>query len=514
MATARRLRAGLLEACDSKRLLAFPLWPRQRGLLGAVEEGPRIHVWAVGRRSGKTTLAAIVCLWDALLRPDLDAMVRPGETRYAIGVATNLSQARLLISAARSIVEASPGLAPLIDAATEDELRFVLPSGARTAIKAFPCSSRGGRGWPVSCLVMDEAAHFISETDGFQTAERVWEALVPATAQFGAAARIIVCSTPYGSDGLFADLHTNAESGALPESRARRATTAEVNPTIDAAFLDAERARDPESFEAEYEARFLGSGNAFLDFDLIPEIGEVGELLPDEADSWTAGLDPSFSSDPFGVAVVGRSRESHRRLLVGAVRSWKPVRGNAQTFEARANVQEETLSSILDFLGGYDVTTAITDQYAAAPVIDRLARDGVFARQLPMSAESKTAIYLNLRARLYDGSLILPDHPDLLAELRRLRTRFAAGRSSVVIPRVGGSHGDQAQALAMAVYALRGGGAGHGRLPRGGGRRKESTVRSGNHVDLTERQMDRLAEGRRPWGGGGEKGGRRNPNRR
>jgi hypothetical protein len=44
----------------------------------------------------------------------------------------------------------------------------------------------------------------------------------------------------------------------------------------------------------------------------------------------------------------------------------------------------------------------------------------------------------------------------LLEELRRLRTKYTAGSSSVVNP--GSSHGDLVQALAIAVYAMRGAG--------------------------------------------------------
>jgi hypothetical protein len=65
-------------------LLAFELWPRQRDLLEAIEAGPRMHVLALGRRSGKSTMAALVALHFCLFRPDLDAMVRPGELRYAV----------------------------------------------------------------------------------------------------------------------------------------------------------------------------------------------------------------------------------------------------------------------------------------------------------------------------------------------------------------------------------------------------------------------------------------------
>jgi hypothetical protein len=88
-----------------------------------------------------------------------------------------------------------------------------------------------------------------------------------------------------------------------------------------------------------------------------------------------------------------------------------------------------------------------------------------------MSAASKTNAYAETRARLYDGSLLVrADERELLAELRRLRTRRSAGSASVISPRSGGSHGDRASALSLAVLeqALRGGGTdGHART--GGG---------------------------------------------
>jgi hypothetical protein len=289
------LREGLLDACDDGQLFNFPLWPRQRDLLAALERGLRIHVWALGRRSGKSTLAALVCLWDALLRPELDTMVRPGETRFAVAIATNHQQARLIVNAARSIVERSPLLAPLVDGATDDELRFLLPSGAKTAVRAFPCTSRGGRGWPVSTLVMDEAAHFVSETDGYQAAERVWGALTPSTAQFGPSARIILASTPFGTAGLFADQYARANAGEIADAEAQHATSQEVNPTLDADFLAREEARNPHNFRSEYLAEFAGSGDAFLDFSRIDD-QRAPIQPPMGASTWVAGLDPAFSS--------------------------------------------------------------------------------------------------------------------------------------------------------------------------------------------------------------------------
>ena len=96
--------------------------------------------------------------------------------------------------------------------------------------------------------------------------------------------------------------------GELPDAVAQHFSTAESNPTIDAAFvLEREQARDPESFAAEYLAQFVGSGAAYLDRDRITDaIAERGELAPDDGVNWVAGLDPAFSSDPFGLAIVGR----------------------------------------------------------------------------------------------------------------------------------------------------------------------------------------------------------------
>ena len=60
---------------------------------------------------------------------------------------------------------------------------------------------------------------------------------------------------------------------------------------------------------------------------------------------------------------------------------------------------------------------------------------------------------------------------ELVGELRRLRAQHTAGRSSVVSPRVGGNHGDRAQALALAVWqhTMYGGAGGHDRAKAGQG---------------------------------------------
>jgi hypothetical protein len=453
------MRVGLLDACRDRQLLGgeLVLWPRQAELLADVESGPRLHVWALGRRSSKTTTAAIVGLWDCLLRPELDAMVRPGERRHAVAVATNLRQARLFVQAALSIVARSPLLASLVESTTEDEISFANGS----ALSAFPCTSRGARGWPISTLLFDEFAHFYSETDGPQTADRVLEALLPSTAQFGLSARVIVSSTPFGQGNLFADLFRRASAGELADAVAHHATTAEMNPTVDPAFLVAERARDPEGFRQEYEADFLAGGAAFLDpVGLADAVLDRPPLEPEQGRGWVAGLDPAFSSDPFGLAIVGRplAHVDRDRIVLGLARRWRPSRSKPRSLEEGRALEDAVLAEVADECLRYKATV-VTDQYRAAGVVDYLRRRGLSVRAVQMTASSKTEAFSALRAQLQRSALELYEEPVMLAELRRLRTRYTAGRATVENPRAGDSHGDIAQALALAVWeAARGGG--------------------------------------------------------
>lgn len=317
---------GLIDACDDACLLGLELWPRQRELLSDVQQ-TREQVWALGRRSGKSTMAVLV--WDALLRPELASFLRAGERRYSVVVATNLPQARLVLRTARSLVEQSAVLAPLIESVTDDEIVFVNGS----VILALPCSGRGSRGRPVSALVFDEAAHFV-DTEGNASLASVWQALVPSCAQFGDQSRVIVSSTPWGSEGFFADRFRRAANGEIPGAAARQFGTAEMNPTIDRAFLEAESASDPELFRSEYGAEFVGGGGQYLDPQVIERAATLPqELAPEHGSNWVAGLDPAFSRDPFGLVIVGQPVDDWRRLVVGCVRAWKPSPGGTGSFE-------------------------------------------------------------------------------------------------------------------------------------------------------------------------------------
>ena len=446
---------GFREALGDPKLFGLDLHSRQRDLAEVVERTP-LTVAACGRRSGKSLTGAALLVWDACLRRSLADYLRRGERRFCVGVATSLRQSRLLIAAARTLVENSPLLRELLEAATDDELHFTTGS----SVVAFPCTARGGRGWPVSSLVLDEFAHHL-DTDGNSAAEQVWRAFTPSVAQFGDHARILVASTPFGSSGLFAELHARAAAGELEDAAAFHATTADMNPRVARAFLDRERVRlGEEANRSEYEAAFVGCGASFLDGERIDAaVSERGELAPEQATGWILGVDFAFSSDPTGIAVVGRDRDRPDRLVLGVAASRRPPRQRPGSWEERRALEDAVVAEVAGLALRYRANVAM-DSFAAAPaVLDRLRRAGLSVQTHPLTAQSKTLAFQEVRARLNAGTIDLYPEETLIAELRRLRSKYAAGSASVVTPRAGGTHCDVAVALALAVLQHGQGGA-------------------------------------------------------
>src|SRR5439155_298022 len=138
--------------------------------------------------------------------------------------------------------------------------------------------------------------------------------------------RIVAISTPWGRSNLFYRLFEQASSGAHADMVGITEPTWRVNPTLDQAFFERERAKDPELFEGEFGASFLQSGGLFLDYTrILAAVDEDRfELPPDAIVNAAVGFDPSFSKDNAGLAVVGRDREQHERLRLALVRSWSP----------------------------------------------------------------------------------------------------------------------------------------------------------------------------------------------
>jgi len=440
---------GLLEAAADRRLLGATLTLRakQRELLASLDGSERLHVWAIGRQAGKSTLGAMAAVHNAALRADLDGMLPRGRVRYVLAAAPGQDQAVEFVRLCAALIEASPVLRPLATVKS-DRIDFVLSSGAKTAIRAMPANSRSVRGMSASLIVLDEFAHF-ADTAGPASDERMFAALEPSTRVFGEAARVLVISTPFGEGGKFYELFCAARDGLLPSARAVHAPVWEIDTSLSEAWMEARRAELGEDvFRQEHGAEFVAGGGQFFDLRGLPL--EDGPARPEDGHGWVAGLDPAFHSDRFGCALVGQSVEHRGLLLVGRVEAIEP-KGKLLSFDQRRAREDRTLERVWEIVGPYR-PRVVTDQHQADAVRSYFGRLGVDVRVVNLTAPVQTAAFTSTRTRLLDGSLRLWRHAGLLEELRRVRARDT---EKIELPRFAGGHADAASALALAVYEHR-----------------------------------------------------------
>jgi hypothetical protein len=404
-------------------VLGLELYPRQAEALAGIAAHP-LSLLCLGRRSGKTLLACAWALYDAVVR-DLSAHLRPGEPRYIAVVATSQDQARIAFRTIREFFD-RPALAPLLVRESADELWLA----TNVCIKCLPCSARSTRGLAISTVILDEFAWFVDTEHGYQAGEQVYRALAPSVAQFGEAGRIIGLSTPRGQRGAFWSLWNSAD----PDTYRLQATTAAMNPRIDGAFLERERARDPELFAQEYQAEWLAGGAAFL----APAALQAAVGLPSHRHGMrVVALDPAFQRDSFAVAVVCEAADGEDQVHIEQVELWEPPISFAAALDAIAVLARTERADV------------VTDQFAAAPIVQGLAARGITCHVHHWTAENKADAYAHFKAGLNTGQIHLVDDARLLRGLATLEaTPTAQGW------RIEGPSDDVASAVVLGCWRL------------------------------------------------------------
>ena len=196
------------------------------------------------------------------------------------------------------------------------------------------------------------------------------------------------------------------------------------------------------------------------------------------------GIDVGLSSDFFGVALVGRSLADSGALLVGAVDGINPagVRVRKASQESLEDVRDREDSMFARAWGlaePYSPTRGVADSHKGGPVRSYFGRQGCRVELVPPTGTLQMQQFVALKARLEDGSLRAWAQPQLIQDLRRVRTTEGG---KIHLPKFRGSHCDTVVALASAAWELKDGTPGQllipqGRLPER--RSNEQTSREG-----------------------------------
>jgi hypothetical protein len=438
----------ILQFASDPGLLNLQLFPKQQQILSEFWAGNfQLAVWALGRRSGKTLMSAVVgCYAACILADQYKQCLRPGERFYIVSVANTESQATIALRNVKDLMRASPILKQLIQWEIATELE--LSNGA--SFRAMPASSRGGRGMAAPLVIFDELAHAVDTEGGDAAGSSLYSALSPSVKQFKGLGKILMLSSPWIQQGLFWDKFKQASSGEFSEYQVVNLPTWAVNPNISEADLEIERRANPELFSIEYGANFSKSLSGFLDSALIDmAVNRDRTILPPIPKfrgSYYLSLDPAKGNRDAYTACIGHYDGDV--FMVDKFHEFAPSWSEASG-KQQVNIAEVE-SWIIDQGKLYGFSEVVLYQYNSAGTIQRLSSQ-LRIRELTWTAPSKTEAFSKLKELFNSGNIELYWHQKAIAQLKNLIVKYNSNGSWSVSSGSGAAVDDYPMALAGAV---------------------------------------------------------------
>ena len=407
---------------DEEELALFQRITSLSGLVQAL----LLELWlAVGRRGGKSQIAALVAVYEAAFK-DYSNRLSPGEVATVMVLACDRKQARTVMRYVAGLLHSNPMLERLILREQQESIELT----NRTVIEVQTASFRAVRGYTVACVIADEIAFWRSDESANPDREII-NALRPAMATLGG--KLIALSSPYAKRGALWDTYRR-HYGKPGSILVAQAPTRTMNPSLPERVINEAMERDPEAARAEYMAEFRSDLETFLLREVVDAAVRTGPLeLPfDRAHRYFAFVDPAGGGvDEFTLAIGHKEAED---TVVDVLR-------------ARRGIPADITAEYAAMLKSYRIRKVTGDKYAGSWPGDEFKKYGI---KYTPSNKPKSGLYLDLLPALNSGRVELPPDDRLLNQLIGLERRTArSGRDS--IDHSPGSHDDRANVIAGLV---------------------------------------------------------------
>jgi hypothetical protein len=467
-------------------------------------------VLAVGRRSGKTQMAAIISAYETykLIQkgdPQKYYGLPVGEPIGMISIATDKRQAGILYNKVSGYYKECPFFGPYTANNTQSYARFQTPkdierygryaddekANATINVAFAPCRAKGLRGPGNLVIIMDELAHF--NDSGQSDAKEVYDAVTPSISAFSpknpddpstpwdpkdpslpseevqVQGRVISISSPLGKQGQFYELFRIAMTGgkAAQNMFALQAPTWEVNPTVPASEYEKHYLKDPNVFFTEYGGEFTDRTRGWIENgdDLLacvdPEMRPQARGLPRRPHF--VGLDFALAGDGTAIAIGhvegGLIHLDHIEWIKAGV-------GKYENYD-RLDF-DEVADWVLDLSKRFMFASGLFDQWAGIVFQQAMAKRGLsqlvsthFTKQL------SSQLFKNFKDMMFDQRLKLFNwplpktgegskviHSPHIQELLELQAEFQTKYiTTVQAPKGTGKHDDMSDALVRMVWA-------------------------------------------------------------
>lgn len=413
----------------------------------------------IGRRGGKTTLAAMLAIYCAIKenwRPYLN------KTRYATVLILSHSRefSDEVLDIIRGLIEDSPVLKRVINKRrknTASTMNLAVPyfkekliEFSRVQIKVGAASSKTTRGIAACAVLCDEIAFWNLDENMKESDAKILKAVRPATKQFGRKALLIKLSSPGIKQGILYSEWNRWLEGKLPSSyTCFKAPTWVWNTILPKEEYVEEWELDEDGFNTEYRANFVDSLSNFI----LPEFIDLATMkgvsfCPPEprgkasSVTYKAAIDAAYKKDVFTFSVMGHFENRIKQYVLKGFAGTKenPVRA----FEVAKYVRT--------ICNEYGIDEVEADQYSFQPLKEIFEQFGITLTERVFSLTFKKKVYFNLKRLVHSQQIDLLDNPTLIGELKALVVeQTPSGQIRIGHP-PGGSD-DYSDATAVATYS-------------------------------------------------------------
>jgi hypothetical protein len=402
---------GLQLLPDSSQSLARACTGRSDAV---VPERPFREAWiAAGRRSGKSRILAAIAVFAACFidwRPRLAV----GETGTVMLLATDRSQASVLLGYCRGLIVGTPLLRNLLTGESAERLEL---GTQRVAIEVHTSSYKAVRGRTLVAALADEVAFWRDDTSSNPAQEAV-RALRPALATLAPHSLLIGASSPYSRSGLLWDQYRRHHGREGSQVLVWQSASRTMNPSLSAKLVADALAEDPEAGGAEYLAEFRRDVASFVAPEAVTAavIPARQRLPPAHGVIYYSFIDPSGgSADSF---TLGIAHTENDRIVLDLAHEVRPP------FDPLAVTEQFAATLRL-----YGLHHAGSDRYGGAWVTQAFARHGITIQH---AEKPKSQLYLEMLPLLNAGKVELLDNPRLLGQLLGLERHTArSGRDQI-----------------------------------------------------------------------------------
>lgn len=387
------------------------------------------ELWLViGRRGGKSQIAALIAVYEAFFHDHTDKL-SAGEVSTVMVIAADRKQSRSVFRYIKGLIELCPMLQQMVLRETTESLELTNHS----VIEITTASHRRTRGYTCACVIADEIAFW--NIDGANPDREIINALRPSLATLGG--KLLALSSPYARRGVLYDAYRDHFGKNNKRILVAQAPTALMNPTLDLAVIEQAYAEDSASASAEYGAQFRTDVETFISREAVEAvtISDRIELAPASCNQYVGFVDAAGGSgqDSMTMAIAHLDKKTGI-AIVDAVRAVKP------RFSP-----EQVVIEFCSLIKSYHIKQVTGDHWGGDFVREQFRKRGV---NYKVSDKDKSAIYSELLPLINSQKVELPDIKQMRDELIGLE------RKNTTKPRIDhapGQHDDMINAVAGAI---------------------------------------------------------------